>query len=857
MKKRILAFLLSVCLLFVFLPAGIVFAAEDTILNFCDIDFTTEAWVYDEELDEYVFEPMAETWVKGTEDYRGKTNYIMSTNSDKENGDFLVFNNTTYAISFTMPYTGLLKFKASVSSEVWWDYLTVETDMGELYSTKDIYDDDWNETPWIDVSLMVRKDDKIYIGYSKDSSVSNGEDRAYLADITLEDLGNVFSYEIADTGWYDEEETEFEISTKEELCGFSKLVNQGVTFKDCEISLANDIDMSGIIWDPAGQYNFDLYGFSYADLSSDITIFGMKSHFEGAFDGQGNTISNLTCKYSYPYSTYIGFIGMNFGSITDLELVDPIIGDGQTAKSAGAVAGYNGGHIQRCVVTGGKIDIKWDKYLMAYAGGLVGTNGYAFSSDFIELLNYEGGTILECYSEADVQVEYDRSGYFGGPDYELEVYLSIAGGLLGATYGGLVADCYATGDVHAIATAPQGDDEEPVPVDTFAISGGFLGMVLSALPEMGKARAMPEEPEDPVVTTVTNCYATGAVTVEGPTPARSLNAGFLGFARDMAPAEPSYRIVIENSYFDEEATGRENGFKKQASFDGVTGKSSADMKKQGTFADWDFEEVWSIDSSVNNGYPILTDLGVGRQFTVTFKDHNDTVLKTETVYRGNSATAPSSPTREGYVFSEWDKAFNAVTEDITVNAVYRRSKLAKGDIIIEGVDGASFDKNTTLSQENITDTLTSADKNNYNIKIHALQDGKELLDLYNIRLMLNDTPVQPDGSVRVRIKLSEQQLAFSDLQIIYIDDSGNLTIIPSTVEDGYISFIVSHFSKYGIIGTPQAKQDTTQTTRTTQKKQVDTGNSIPAVPILLLVAMIPIVLVSMKRKHPVSAEYIS
>ena len=55
---------------------------------------------------------------------------------------------------------------------------------------------------------------------------------------------------------------------------------------------------------------------------------------------------------------------------------------------------------------------------------------------------------------------------------------------------------------------------------------------------------------------------------------------------------------------------------------------------------------------------------------VVLVDWNEDVLKTETVRKGSGATAPADPTRDGYVFKGWDKAFDNVTGDMTVTAVY-------------------------------------------------------------------------------------------------------------------------------------------------------------------------------------------
>ena len=57
-------------------------------------------------------------------------------------------------------------------------------------------------------------------------------------------------------------------------------------------------------------------------------------------------------------------------------------------------------------------------------------------------------------------------------------------------------------------------------------------------------------------------------------------------------------------------------------------------------------------------------------FTVRFVDWQGTVLKSEQVARGGSATAPAVPNRTGYTFQKWDTPFTNVTSDLTVTAEY-------------------------------------------------------------------------------------------------------------------------------------------------------------------------------------------
>lgn len=56
--------------------------------------------------------------------------------------------------------------------------------------------------------------------------------------------------------------------------------------------------------------------------------------------------------------------------------------------------------------------------------------------------------------------------------------------------------------------------------------------------------------------------------------------------------------------------------------------------------------------------------------TVTFVDWDGTVLKTETIEIGSSATPPTDPVRNGYNFIGWDGSYSNVSADIVITALY-------------------------------------------------------------------------------------------------------------------------------------------------------------------------------------------
>ena len=92
-------------------------------------------------------------------------------------------------------------------------------------------------------------------------------------------------------------------------------------------------------------------------------------------------------------------------------------------------------------------------------------------------------------------------------------------------------------------------------------------------------------------------------------------------------------------------------------------------------SEWKESDKCSYDSTDNkitfdNNYQGIFTLSAVT-YTVTFKDYDGTILKTqENVEYNTSATAPDDPKREGYTFTGWDKEFTNITADTTITATY-------------------------------------------------------------------------------------------------------------------------------------------------------------------------------------------
>ena len=151
------------------------------------------------------------------------------------------------------------------------------------------------------------------------------------------------------------EDSPFIISTYEHLKDFATYVNNG-TLNTEHVKLADDLE-NGIL-DCSGKTDFEPIG-------------NGSKQFEGTFDGNNKTISNLSI--INVNSKDVGLFGYNDGTIKNLTLSSCTISGGSSSSPSyiGALAGENAGSISGCTVKECTVSCNEDSS-NPYVGGVVG-----------------------------------------------------------------------------------------------------------------------------------------------------------------------------------------------------------------------------------------------------------------------------------------------------------------------------------------------------------------------------------------------------------------------------------------------------------------------------------------------------
>jgi len=137
---------------------------------------------------------------------------------------------------------------------------------------------------------------------------------------------------------------------------------------------------------------------------------------------------------------------------------------------------------------------------------------------------------------------------------------------------------------------------------------------------------------------------------------------------------------------------------------------------------------------------------------------------------------------------------------------------ADTDTTVTGIDGTSFTTDVYLVVTPIDKDTDSAgfqlasDNVEAASKYISAVKGKELLALYDVSLFRDGIKIQPDGRVKVKIKIPEGLRNRTGLDIIHIADNGTVTPMNAYVEGEYLVFITDHFSDYAIVAKPVTKE---------------------------------------------------
>ncbi len=188
--------------------------------------------------------------------------------------------------------------------------------------------------------------------------------------------------QVANTGWYNENDKEFTLTMAEELAGLAKLVNEGNTFAGKTITLDGNIDLAAYTWPGIGIYNESAVG---------------NAAFQGIFNGNNHKIAGVTFGESDSGLKYRGFFNQIYkATIQNVTIECKGFAEGTTGTFGGAVlVGHAWSSTLESCVTEGALNVTHN------AAGLV----VRISSD-----QGFGCVIRGCTNKANLESNYTKMG---------------------------------------------------------------------------------------------------------------------------------------------------------------------------------------------------------------------------------------------------------------------------------------------------------------------------------------------------------------------------------------------------------------------------------------------------------------
>ena len=322
---------------------------------------------------------------------------------------------------------------------------------------------------------------------------------------------------------------------------------------------------------------------------------------------------------------------------------------------------------------------------------------------------------------------------------------------------------------------------------------------------------------------ITNSYATGAVIGTGGD--EVYVGGLVGYNFDTD--------TVSNSYWDKETSGMDSS----AGGAGAVGKNTKEMKQRETYVDWDFDNIWSIDTNKNKGYPFLTGnppVELENPLTITAATGGSITTGSSSNYPAGTVINITATPASGYSFNKWTSTgggtfANAnsasttytmpanpatITATFTYNSSSGGSPKGGGSTTPSGTQVTSSGR--TFSQNGVTLTfLAGAVESDIQVQIKetALSAGMTLPDNSQLLSRIMDIVKDKSGNFLkpVTITLSFDNSGLDpneyDIAIYYYDeDTGKwiaLDNIRLNLKAGTISGDTNHFTKFAVIATPK------------------------------------------------------
>ncbi|MDO8810658.1 MAG: beta-propeller fold lactonase family protein, partial [Gallionella sp.] len=303
-----------------------------------------------------------------------------------------------------------------------------------------------------------------------------------------------------------------------------------------------------------------------------VPIGNATTQFTGIFDGLNHTVSNLTI--NRPTAGYVGLFGFA-GTVAVIKNVGMVGGSVSGNSSVGALVGTNfGGAISNSYATG---NVSGDYYI----GGLVGANsGMVSNSHATGNVSVSGG--FSFFTFAGGLVGYNigmlSNNYATG---NVSGFTNI-GGLVGWNYGGTISNSYATGSVSGVNNIVGGlvGNNSSITISS-TISNSFATGSVSGSSHVGGL--VGANNNGTISSTISNSYATGSVS------GSSYVGGLVG-----TNSNGTIIGAITNSFWNTTTSG-------QASSEGGTGLTTADMMKLSSFSSWNAATPNTIANTGGSG----------------------------------------------------------------------------------------------------------------------------------------------------------------------------------------------------------------------------------------------------------------